>query len=51
MDLTEADLPGTLTLADLAARDTAEITGDPGELTELFGQLGTPDPDFAIVTP
>ncbi|MFK0152592.1 alkyl/aryl-sulfatase [Streptomyces sp. NPDC090493] len=53
--LTETDLRalllGTLRPADLAARDTIEITGDPRRLTELVGRLGMPDPDFAIVTP
>ncbi|MFF7467626.1 alkyl sulfatase dimerization domain-containing protein [Streptomyces sp. NPDC008092] len=53
--LTEADLRalllGTLKPAELAARDTVEITGDAGRLPELVGRLGMPDPDFAIVTP
>lgn len=53
--LTEADLRalllGALSPADLAARDSVEITGDAGRLSELLGYLDTPDPDFAIVTP
>ncbi|MFJ9539807.1 alkyl/aryl-sulfatase [Streptomyces sp. NPDC101225] len=53
--LAETDLRdlllGTLGPADLAAKDTVEITGDTGRLTELLGFLSTPDPDFAIVTP
>ncbi|MGW3094525.1 alkyl/aryl-sulfatase [Streptomyces sp. NPDC001102] len=53
--LTEADLRalllGALDPADLAARDSVEITGDAGRLNELLGYLDTPDPDFAIVTP
>ncbi|ALV30888.1 alkyl sulfatase dimerization domain-containing protein [Streptomyces sp. CdTB01] len=53
--LPEADLRalllGALDPADLAARDSVEITGDAGRLNELLGYLDTPDPDFAIVTP
>ncbi|MCL6672753.1 alkyl/aryl-sulfatase [Streptomyces panaciradicis] len=53
--LTEADLRhlllGALNPADLAAKDSVEITGDAGRLNELLGYLDTPDPDFAIVTP
>ncbi|MGW3137472.1 alkyl/aryl-sulfatase [Streptomyces sp. NPDC001139] len=53
--LPEADLRalllGALSPADLAARDSVEITGDAGRLNELLGYLDTPDPDFAIVTP
>ncbi|MFF9347020.1 alkyl/aryl-sulfatase [Streptomyces sp. NPDC014734] len=53
--LTESDLRavllGSAGLADLAARGRAEISGEPGRLTELFGYLGEPDTDFAIVTP
>ncbi|MFE7854124.1 alkyl/aryl-sulfatase [Streptomyces sp. NPDC057403] len=53
--LTEADLRhllmGALSPADLAAKDTVEIAGDAGRLSELLGYLDTPDPDFAIVTP
>jgi alkyl sulfatase BDS1-like metallo-beta-lactamase superfamily hydrolase len=46
-----AVLLGTLTPAELAQRADIKVTGDPGKLTELFGCLGEPDPDFAIVTP
>ncbi|MEE4545615.1 alkyl sulfatase C-terminal domain-containing protein [Streptomyces sp. V4-01] len=46
-----AALVGAYDLADLAAQGRAEITGDAGAFTELFGYLGDPDPDFAIVTP
>ncbi|MEU9976942.1 alkyl sulfatase dimerization domain-containing protein [Streptomyces sp. NPDC051014] len=53
--LTETDLRalliGTVGPADLAARDTVEITGDAARLTELAGRLAAPDPDFTIVTP
>ncbi|MFE9611419.1 alkyl/aryl-sulfatase [Streptomyces sp. NPDC006012] len=53
--LAESDLRavllGTVGPADLAARDTVKISGDPGRLAELLGHLTTPDPDFAIVTP
>jgi alkyl sulfatase BDS1-like metallo-beta-lactamase superfamily hydrolase len=53
--LTEADLRalliGTVGPADLAARDTVEISGDAARLTELAGRLAAPDPDFTIVTP
>ncbi|MEU9321581.1 alkyl sulfatase dimerization domain-containing protein [Streptomyces sp. NPDC048295] len=53
--LDEADLRavllGTVTPAELAARDTVKVVGDAGRLTELLGHLGAPDPDFAIVTP
>lgn len=53
--LSETDLRavllGTADVSDLAAEGRAEITGDPGKLTELFGYLGKPDPDFAVVTP
>ncbi|MFJ9121609.1 alkyl/aryl-sulfatase [Streptomyces sp. NPDC102394] len=53
--LPEADLRhlllGALNPADLAAKDSVEITGDAGRLSELLGYLDTPDPDFAIVTP
>ncbi|MEV7320457.1 alkyl sulfatase dimerization domain-containing protein [Streptomyces sp. NPDC093970] len=53
--LAEAELRGlllgTLTPAELAARDTVTITGDAGRLTELVGRLDSPDPDFAVVTP
>lgn len=35
----------------LADRSDVEVTGDLGKLTELFGLLGAPDPDFAVVTP
>ncbi|MFK4108002.1 alkyl/aryl-sulfatase [Streptomyces sp. NPDC002176] len=53
--LTEADLRalllGTNTLTDLAAQNRAEISGDPGKLTDLFTHLTAPDPDFTIVTP
>ncbi|MFF4706401.1 alkyl/aryl-sulfatase [Streptomyces sp. NPDC001288] len=53
--LTEPDLRalliGTVGPADLAARDTVEITGDAARLTELAGRLAAPDPDFTIVTP
>ncbi|MEU8508553.1 alkyl sulfatase dimerization domain-containing protein [Streptomyces brevispora] len=53
--LEEADLRalllGTGQLGELVDRGRAEITGDMAELTELLGYLGTPDPDFAIVTP
>ena len=53
--LTEADLRalllGTVAPAGLAARDTVGITGDTGRIAELVGRLGTPDPDFVIVTP
>lgn len=53
--LDEADLRavllGTVTPAELAARDTVTVVGDAGRLTELLGHLGAPDPDFAIVTP
>ncbi|MGW2084209.1 alkyl/aryl-sulfatase [Streptomyces sp. NPDC001880] len=53
--LDEADLRavllGTVTPAELAARDTVKVVGDIGKLTELLGHLGDPDPDFAIVTP
>jgi alkyl sulfatase BDS1-like metallo-beta-lactamase superfamily hydrolase len=53
--LAEADLRavllGTLPPAGLGARDDIKVTGDLGKLTELFGYLAAPDPDFAIVTP
>ncbi|MCH0558086.1 alkyl/aryl-sulfatase [Streptomyces sp. MUM 16J] len=53
--LTEEELRalllGTITPADLTARDGVEVTGDAGKLTELLGHLTEPDPDFAIVTP
>ncbi|MFG2813160.1 alkyl/aryl-sulfatase [Streptomyces sp. NPDC048410] len=53
--LTEADLRalllGTTTLTDLEAQNRAEISGDPGKLTDLFTHLTAPDPDFTIVTP
>ncbi|MFD0396020.1 alkyl sulfatase C-terminal domain-containing protein [Streptomyces nogalater] len=53
--LTESDLwavlLGTLTPAELAARDTVTVTGDIGRLTDLLGHLAAPGPDFAIVTP
>ncbi|MGW0645869.1 alkyl/aryl-sulfatase [Streptomyces badius] len=53
--LSEADLRavllGTADVSDLAAEGRAEITGDPGKLTELFSYLSNPDPDFAVVTP
>jgi alkyl sulfatase BDS1-like metallo-beta-lactamase superfamily hydrolase len=46
-----AVLLGTVTPAELAQRSDVKVIGDPGKLTELFGYLGDPDPDFAIVTP
>ncbi|WP_460108464.1 alkyl/aryl-sulfatase [Streptomyces sp. YKOK-J1] len=53
--LSEADLRtvllGALPPADLGARDGVTVTGDVGKLTELLRHLGTPDPDFAVVTP
>ncbi|MFF3891079.1 alkyl/aryl-sulfatase [Streptomyces sp. NPDC001914] len=53
--LSEGDLRslllGILTPADLVTREDVEVTGDIGRLTDLLGHLGTPDPDFAIVTP
>ncbi|MFR9798151.1 alkyl/aryl-sulfatase [Streptomyces sp. MS06] len=53
--LAEAELRGVLlgvtAPADLASRPGVEISGDAGRLTELFGHLGEPDPDFAVVTP
>jgi alkyl sulfatase BDS1-like metallo-beta-lactamase superfamily hydrolase len=53
--LPESDLRalllGTLTPRQLTGRANVKVTGDLGRLTELLGHLGTPDPDFAIVTP
>lgn len=53
--LGEADmravLLGAAAPAELAERGRADIEGDPEKLTELFGYLDQPDPDFAIVTP
>ncbi|MBE9372873.1 MBL fold metallo-hydrolase [Saccharopolyspora sp. HNM0983] len=53
--LDEADLRsvlfGTTTPEELAERSRVEITGDSGQLTELFSYLTEPDPDFHIVTP
>ncbi|MGW4049892.1 alkyl/aryl-sulfatase [Streptomyces sp. NPDC004779] len=53
--LAEADLRavllGTLSPADLLAREGVRAIGDTAKLTELLGHLGRPDPDFAIVTP
>ncbi|MFJ8061372.1 alkyl/aryl-sulfatase [Streptomyces sp. NPDC096142] len=53
--LAEADLRavllGVVPPTDLTARDDVEISGDLAKLTELLGHLGTPDPDFTIVTP
>jgi alkyl sulfatase BDS1-like metallo-beta-lactamase superfamily hydrolase len=53
--LPESDLRalllGTLTPRQLTGRTNVKVTGDLGRLTELLGHLGTPDPDFAIVTP
>ncbi|MFD7994657.1 alkyl/aryl-sulfatase [Streptomyces mexicanus] len=53
--LPESDLRalllGTLTPRQLTGRANVEVTGDLGRLTELLGHLGTPDPDFAILTP
>ncbi|MFJ9564491.1 alkyl/aryl-sulfatase [Streptomyces fuscichromogenes] len=46
-----AVLLGTLPPAALGARDDVKVTGDAGKLTELFGHLTAPDPDFAIITP
>ncbi|MGW0971682.1 alkyl sulfatase C-terminal domain-containing protein [Streptomyces sp. NPDC002516] len=44
-------LLGALPPAALAARDGVEVSGDIGRLAELLGHLGSPDPDFAVVTP
>ncbi|MFD3728583.1 alkyl/aryl-sulfatase [Streptomyces sp. NPDC058671] len=53
--LGEADLRGLLfgqmEASDLVRQGRAETEGDLGKVTELLGYLGTPDPDFAIVTP
>lgn len=53
--LSESDmravLLGAAAPAELAERGRADVEGDPGKLTELFGFLDQPDPDFAIVTP
>lgn len=51
--LDEADLRalllGSLSPAELGARAT--VSGDAGKITELLGNLGAPEPDFAVVTP
>ncbi|MFI0723321.1 alkyl/aryl-sulfatase [Streptomyces sp. NPDC021224] len=44
-------LLGTLSPADLPARDSVTVTGDLTALTDLLAHLTDPDPDFAIVTP
>ncbi|MFD4227479.1 alkyl/aryl-sulfatase [Streptomyces sp. NPDC058545] len=44
-------LLGSTTPDELARRAGVEVAGDLRKLTELLGHLGTPDPDFAIVTP
>lgn len=53
--LAEADLRalllGSTDLSGLVRQGRAEVSGDPGALTELLGHLTDPDPDFTIVTP